>query len=175
MFVFALAWLAQHQKRWVVLAAGTALTAAGTGISVAGFSTHQPLISRTGVLTTSRPSSSPSPPSAPGIPGRATTRPTKPMVTVTKTTRHPQPPRRSNRIHGDQMARGPRCPSAVIRRFEPPDIAAGGAGCGDGDADLDGDRVSAGSGGRQGLDPVAVEQDVDLAEPGPEPDADRRR
>ena len=52
MFVFALAWLAQHQKRWVVLAAGTALTAAGTGISVAGFSTHQPLTSRAGVLTT---------------------------------------------------------------------------------------------------------------------------
>lgn len=52
MFVFALAWLAQHQKRWAVLAAGTALTAAGTGIFVAGFSTHQPLISRTGVLTT---------------------------------------------------------------------------------------------------------------------------
>ena len=35
MFVFAFAWLAQHQKRWVVLAAGTALTAAGIGIFVA--------------------------------------------------------------------------------------------------------------------------------------------
>jgi uncharacterized membrane protein HdeD (DUF308 family) len=52
MFVFALAWLAQHQKRWVVLVAGTALTAAGIGNFVAGFSTHQPLISRVGVLIT---------------------------------------------------------------------------------------------------------------------------
>ena len=56
----------------------------------------------------------------------------------------------SNRIHGDQMARGPRGPSAVIRRFEPPDIAAGDAGRGDGDAGLDGDLVSAGSGGTAG-------------------------
>ncbi len=52
MFVFVLAWLARHQKRWVVLAAGTALTAAGIGIFVAGFTTHQPLISRVGVLIT---------------------------------------------------------------------------------------------------------------------------
>ena len=42
----------RHQKRWVVLAAGTALTAAGTGIFIAGFTTHQPLISRAGVLIT---------------------------------------------------------------------------------------------------------------------------
>ncbi len=52
MFVFAFAWLAQHQKRSVVLAAGTALTAAGIGIFVAGFSTHQPLIARVGVFIT---------------------------------------------------------------------------------------------------------------------------
>jgi uncharacterized membrane protein HdeD (DUF308 family) len=52
MFVFVLAWLAQHQKRWVVLAAGTALTVAGIGIFIAGFTTHQPLISRVGVLIT---------------------------------------------------------------------------------------------------------------------------
>jgi uncharacterized membrane protein HdeD (DUF308 family) len=51
-FVLVLAWLAQHQKRWVVLAAGTALTAAGIGILIAGFTTHQPLISRVGVLIT---------------------------------------------------------------------------------------------------------------------------
>jgi uncharacterized membrane protein HdeD (DUF308 family) len=50
--VFVLAWLARHQKRWVVLAAGTALSAAGIGIFVAGFTTHQPLISRVGVLIT---------------------------------------------------------------------------------------------------------------------------
>lgn len=52
MFVFVLAWLAQHQKRWVVLTAGAALTAAGIGIFAAGFTTHQPLISRVGVLIT---------------------------------------------------------------------------------------------------------------------------
>lgn len=51
MFVFVLAWLARRQKRWVVLAAGTAL-AAGIGIFIAGFITHQPLISRAGVLIT---------------------------------------------------------------------------------------------------------------------------
>jgi uncharacterized membrane protein len=52
MFVLVLGWLAQHRKGWVVLATGTALTAAGIGIFLAGFSTHQPLISRAGVLIT---------------------------------------------------------------------------------------------------------------------------
>lgn len=52
MFVLVLGWLAQHRKGWVVLAAGTALTVAGIGIFLAGFTTHQPLISRAGVLIT---------------------------------------------------------------------------------------------------------------------------
>ena len=52
MFVFVLAWLAGHRKGWVVLATGTALTAAGIGVFLAGFTTHQPLISRAGVLVT---------------------------------------------------------------------------------------------------------------------------
>jgi uncharacterized membrane protein len=51
-FVLVLGWLAQHRKGWVVLATGTALTAAGIGIFLAGFTTHQPLISRAGVLVT---------------------------------------------------------------------------------------------------------------------------
>jgi hypothetical protein len=52
MFVFVLGWLAGHRKGWVVLATGTALTAAGIGVFLAGFTTHQPLISRAGVLIT---------------------------------------------------------------------------------------------------------------------------
>ena len=46
MFVLVLGWLAQHHKGWVVLATGTALTAAGIAIFLAGFTAHQPLISR---------------------------------------------------------------------------------------------------------------------------------
>ena len=52
MFVFALGWLAQHRKGWVVLATGAALLAAGIGVFLAGFTTHQPLISRVGVFVT---------------------------------------------------------------------------------------------------------------------------
>jgi hypothetical protein len=52
MFIFVLGWLAQYRKGWVVLATGTALTASGTGIFLAGFTSHQPLISRAGVLAT---------------------------------------------------------------------------------------------------------------------------
>ena len=52
MFVLVLGWLAQHHKGWVVLATGTALTTAGIGIFLGGFATHQPLISRAGVLIT---------------------------------------------------------------------------------------------------------------------------
>ena len=52
MFVLVLGWLAQHRKGWVVLATGTALTAAGIGVFLTGFTTHQPLISRAGVLIT---------------------------------------------------------------------------------------------------------------------------
>jgi len=52
MFVLALGWLAQHHKGWVVLATGTALTAAGIGVFLAGFTAHQPLISRAGVFIT---------------------------------------------------------------------------------------------------------------------------
>jgi uncharacterized membrane protein len=52
MFVIILGWLAQHHKGWVVLATGAALTAAGIAIFLAGFTTHQPLISRAGVLVT---------------------------------------------------------------------------------------------------------------------------
>jgi uncharacterized membrane protein len=52
MFVLMLGWLAQHRKGWVLLATGTALTAAGIGVFLAGFTTHQPLISRAGVLVT---------------------------------------------------------------------------------------------------------------------------
>jgi uncharacterized membrane protein len=52
MFVFMLGWLAQHRKGWVVLATGTALLAAGIAVFLAGFTTHQPLISRVGVLIT---------------------------------------------------------------------------------------------------------------------------
>ncbi len=52
MFVFVFAWLAQHHKPRVVLTAGTALLVAGIGIFAAGFSTHQPLISRFGALIT---------------------------------------------------------------------------------------------------------------------------
>ena len=52
MFVLMLGWLAQHRKGWVVLATGTALTAAGIGVFLAGFTTHQPLISRVGILIT---------------------------------------------------------------------------------------------------------------------------
>ena len=50
MFVFVLGWLAQHRKGWVVLAAGTGLLAAGIATFLAGFTTHQPLISRVGVF-----------------------------------------------------------------------------------------------------------------------------
>jgi hypothetical protein len=46
MFVLVLGWLAQHRNGWVVLATGTALTATGIAIFLAGFTTHQPLISR---------------------------------------------------------------------------------------------------------------------------------
>jgi uncharacterized membrane protein len=52
MFVFVLGWLAQHRKGWVVLATGTALLAAGIAVFLAGFTTHQPLISRVGVFIT---------------------------------------------------------------------------------------------------------------------------
>jgi hypothetical protein len=52
MFVFVLGWLAGHRKGWVVLATGIALTATGIGVFLAGFTTHQPLISRAGVLIT---------------------------------------------------------------------------------------------------------------------------
>ena len=52
MFVLVLGWLAQHHKGWVVLATGTALMAAGVAIFLAGFTTHQPLISRAGALIT---------------------------------------------------------------------------------------------------------------------------
>jgi len=52
MLVLVLGWLAQHRKGWVVLATGTALAAAGIGIFLAGFTAHQPLISRAGVLIT---------------------------------------------------------------------------------------------------------------------------
>jgi hypothetical protein len=52
MFILALGWLAQYRKGWVVLATGTALIASGIGIFLAGFTSHQPLISRAGVLIT---------------------------------------------------------------------------------------------------------------------------
>ena len=52
MFIFVLGWLAQYRKGWVVLATGTALIASGIGIFLAGFTSHQPLISRAGVLIT---------------------------------------------------------------------------------------------------------------------------
>jgi uncharacterized membrane protein len=52
MLVLVLGWLARHRKGRVVLAAGTALTAAGIGIFLAGFTTHQPLVTRAGVLIT---------------------------------------------------------------------------------------------------------------------------
>ena len=52
MFVLVLGWLAQHRKGWVVLATGTALTAAGIATFLTGLTTHQPLISRAGVLIT---------------------------------------------------------------------------------------------------------------------------
>ena len=52
MFVFVLGWLAQQRKGWVVLATGAALLAAGIGVFLAGFTTHQPLISRVGVFVT---------------------------------------------------------------------------------------------------------------------------
>lgn len=52
MFVLVLGWLAQHRKGWVVLATGTALAATGIAIFLVGFSVHQPLISRVGVLIT---------------------------------------------------------------------------------------------------------------------------
>jgi uncharacterized membrane protein YhaH (DUF805 family) len=52
MFIVVLGWLVQHRKGWVVLATGTALTASGAGIFLAGFASHQPLISRAGVLIT---------------------------------------------------------------------------------------------------------------------------
>lgn len=52
MFVFVLGWLAQHRKGWVVLATGAALLAAGITVFLAGFTTHQPLISRVGVFIT---------------------------------------------------------------------------------------------------------------------------
>ena len=52
MFIFALGWLAQHRKGWVVLAMGTAFTVSGIGIFLAGFTSHQPQISRAGVLIT---------------------------------------------------------------------------------------------------------------------------
>jgi hypothetical protein len=52
MFVLVLGSLAWNRKGWVVLATGTALTAAGIGIFLAGITIHQPLISRAGVLVT---------------------------------------------------------------------------------------------------------------------------
>jgi peptidoglycan/LPS O-acetylase OafA/YrhL len=52
MFVFILGWLARHRNGWVVLATGTALLGAGITVFLAGFSTHQPLISRAGVFIT---------------------------------------------------------------------------------------------------------------------------
>ncbi|MBO0802561.1 MAG: hypothetical protein J2P25_05735 [Nocardiopsaceae bacterium] len=52
MFVFVLGWLAQRCKGWVALATGSALTAAGIAVFLAGFITHQPLISRVGVFIT---------------------------------------------------------------------------------------------------------------------------
>lgn len=52
MFVFVLGWLAQHRKAWVVLATGAAILAAGIAVFLAGFTTHQPLISRVGVFIT---------------------------------------------------------------------------------------------------------------------------
>ena len=52
MFVLVLGWLAQDRKGWVVLATGTALLAAGIAVFLAGFTTHQPLISRVGVFIT---------------------------------------------------------------------------------------------------------------------------
>jgi len=52
MFILALGWLAQYRKGWVVLATGTALIASGIGIFLAGFASHQPLITRVGVLVT---------------------------------------------------------------------------------------------------------------------------
>ena len=52
MFVLVFAWLAQHHKRWVALATGTALAVAAVGVFLAGFTSHQPLISRVGVLIT---------------------------------------------------------------------------------------------------------------------------
>ncbi len=52
MFVFVLGWLAQHRKGWVVLATGAALTAAGIAVFLAGFTAHQPLVSRVGDLIT---------------------------------------------------------------------------------------------------------------------------
>jgi uncharacterized membrane protein len=52
MFVLVLGWLARHRKGWVVLATGTALMAAGIAIFLAGFTAHQPLISRVGVIIT---------------------------------------------------------------------------------------------------------------------------
>ncbi len=52
MFVFVLGWLAGHRNGWVVLATGAALLAAGVAVFLAGFTAHQPLISRAGVLIT---------------------------------------------------------------------------------------------------------------------------
>ena len=50
MFVLVFAWLAQRHKRWVALATGTALAVAAVGVFLAGFTSHQPLTSRVGVL-----------------------------------------------------------------------------------------------------------------------------
>jgi drug/metabolite transporter (DMT)-like permease len=50
MFVLVFGWLAQHRNGWVVLAAGTVLIASGIGISLAGFASHEPLITRIGAL-----------------------------------------------------------------------------------------------------------------------------
>ena len=52
MFVFVLGWLAQDRRGWVVLATGAALTAAGIAVFLAGFTVHQPLVSRVGVFIT---------------------------------------------------------------------------------------------------------------------------
>ena len=52
MLVLVPGWLAQHRKGWVVLATETALLAAGITVSLAGFTSHQPLMSRVGVLIT---------------------------------------------------------------------------------------------------------------------------
>ena len=52
MFVLLLGWLAQYHKGWVVLATGSVLTVSGIGVFLAGVTTHQPLISRVGVLLT---------------------------------------------------------------------------------------------------------------------------